>query len=404
MQRLTVRRSVLLMVASTLALAACEQQGAGNKAAAPPAMPPVEVGVVTLHPKSVAITATLPGRVTPSLVAEIRPQVSGIIKARPFSEGSDVTEGSLLYQIDPDPYQASYDSAEASLRKAQAAVPSAEAKVTRYQGLAKEKAVSQQDLDDAVASLAQANAEVLASRAALESARINLANTRVTAPISGRVSKSEVTVGALVTSGQTTALTTVRKLDPINVDLTTSSASFIRLRRQVMEGKLQQVGVGVDVRLILEDGSNYPQVGHLEFTDVKVDEATGTYTQRIAFPNPEKLLLPGMYVRAVLQEGVAPGSFLVPQRAVSRNTKGEPTALFLTAENKVEERVLGARRTIGPNWLVDTGVKDGDRVIVEGTMKVRRGATVNPLEMKVDEATGEVTQNVAPAPDTTNKG
>ncbi len=362
-----------------------ENQAASSLVASRP-----EVGVVTLRPQSVAITAELPGRTAASLVAEVRPQVNGIIQRRLFKEGTEVAAGEALYQIDPASYQAAYDSAVATLQKASASVPSAQAKVERYQGLIKKDAVSRQDLDDAMATLAQAKADVASAQASVAAARIDLAYTKITAPIAGRVGKSSLTQGALVTANQETALTTIRKQDPINVDVTQSSTNLLNLLQAVNEGRLKLGGSNISVKLKLENGTIYPYEGKLEFAEANVDEATGTFTLRAEFPNPERLLLPGVYVRAIVEEGIAENSFLVPQRAVSRNTKGEATAMFVNREGKVEERVLSIQNSVGNNWLVDSGVDDGDRVIVEGVQFVRIGQEATPIEVTIDETTGEV--------------
>lgn len=349
-----------------------------------------QVGVVTVHPQSVAITAEMPGRTSASLVAEVRPQVGGLIKERLFQEGGEVKAGDPLYQIEPASYQAAYDSAVASLQKAEAAVPSAEAKVERYAGLIKQNAISKQDNDDAVASLAQAKAEVAAARASVDTARINLDYTRITAPIGGRIDKSALTPGALVTASQDTALTTIRTLDPINVDVTQSSTNLLNLRQAIREGRIKISGDRVQVRLKLDNGQLYPLPGTLEFTSAYVDATTGTYGVRAQFPNPDRLLLPGMYVRAIIEEGVAPDSFLVPQRGISRNTKGEPVALVVNADNTVEQRVLTVARSVGNSWLVEAGIGDGDRVVVEGSQFARPGQDVTPVDVVVDQTTGEV--------------
>lgn len=349
-----------------------------------------EVGVVELHPQSVAITAELPGRVSAALIAEVRPQVSGIVKERLFREGSEVEEGQLLYQIDDSTYRAEYDSALANLEKAEASVPSAQTKLDRYQDLIKQNAVAKQDLDDTIAALAEAKADVAAAKAAVEAARINLDNTKIKAPISGRIEKSSLTVGALVTANQTTALTTIRQLDPINVDVTQSSTNLLNLRKAVRDGRVKLSGDNVQVRLKLETGEDYSENGRLEFSEAYVDETTGTYTLRAEFPNPDRLLLPGMYARAIVEEGVAQDSFLVPQRGVSRNTRGEAVALFVNDEGKVEERILDVKSNIGTNWLVSDGIKDGERVIVEGSLFVRSGQEVTTVPVTIDETTGEV--------------
>lgn len=379
-----------LAAASLLLVSACSQeqsQKAGTNAAA---LPKPEVGVVTLQPQSVSINAEMPGRTTASLVAEVRPQVGGIIEQRLFTEGSEVKEGDALYQIEPASYKAAYESAAADLQRAEATVPSAQSIVTRYQGLIKQNAVSKQDLDNAVASLAQAKADVAAAKAALETARINLDYTSIKAPISGRIDRSTLTPGALVTASQDTALTTIRTLDPINVDVTQSSTNLLNLRQAIQDGRIKISGENVSVRLKLENGAIYPLPGKLEFAESAVSETTGTFTLRATFPNPDRLLLPGMYVRALVEEGVAPNSFLLPQRGVSRNAKGEPTGLFVNAENKVEERVLEVRQSVGNNWLVNGGVAAGDRVIVEGSQLVRAGQEVQAVDVIVDDTTGEV--------------
>jgi len=372
-----------------LALVGCDgKDNAGSNG--PSAQGRTQVGVVTVHPQSVAITAELPGRTSASLIAEVRPQVGGLIKERLFKEGGEVKAGEPLYQIEPSSYQAAYDSAVASLQKAEAAVPSAEAKVERYTGLIKQNAVSKQDYDDAIASLAQAKADVAAARASVDTARINLEFTKITAPIGGRIDKSALTPGALVTASQDTALTTIRTLDPINVDVTQSSTNLLNLREAIREGRIKISGDNVAVRLKLDNGTTYPHAGRLEFSSAYVDETTGTYSVRAQFPNPERLLLPGMYVHAVVEEGVAPNSFLVPQRGVTRNTKGEAVALVANAQNKIEQRVLTVARSVGNSWLVEAGIGDGDRVVVEGSQFVRTGQDVTAIDVVVDDTTGEV--------------
>ncbi|BDV36412.1 efflux RND transporter periplasmic adaptor subunit [Methylocystis iwaonis] len=380
-------RPTIVAVTAAVALTGCDFQSR-DRSEASPARP--EVGVVTLHPRNVAITSELPGRIVASLVVEVRPQVAGIIQKRLFQEGGEVAEGAPLYQIDPAPYRAAHDSAVAALRKAEAAVPSAQAKVDRYQGLIKKNAVSTQDLEEAVAALAQARADVTTAEANVASAKINLDYTTIKAPIGGRVDKSSLTQGALVTAGQADTLTTIRTLDPIYVDLTRSSAGMLDLRRAIDEGRVSLSGHNVDVRLEVENGRVYPMTGRLEFTEAKVSQTTGTVTVRAAFPNPSRLLLPGMYVRAFVEEGVAPGSFLIPQRAVARNIRGEATALVLDKDGKIEERVLAVGRTIGNNWLVTAGVGDGDRVVVEGLQLVRAGQQARGVEVVIDGATGEL--------------
>jgi membrane fusion protein (multidrug efflux system) len=381
-----------LRLATALALVGLLSACNGQNSSAPngPPAAKAEVSVVTLHPQSVAITGELPGRTTASLTAEVRPQVNGIIQARLFQEGGLVKAGDALYQLDPASYQASYDSAVAALQKAEAAVPNAQAKVDRYLGLIMQNAVSKQDLDDANATLAQANADVAAEKAAVETARINLDYTKIAAPISGWIDKSSLTPGALVTASQTTVLTTIRTLDPINVDVTESSTNLLNWRQAVSEGRIKLTGPDVSVKLKLENGAIYAHTGKLAFAEANVSQTTGTFTVRAEFPNPDRLLLPGTYVRAIIEQGVAENSFLTPQRAVTRNAKGEATALFVTPEGKVEQRVLAVDRSVGNNWLVSSGVKDGDRVIVEGTQLVRSGQDVTAVEVTIDDTTGEI--------------
>jgi membrane fusion protein (multidrug efflux system) len=380
-------------------LAGCGRQGQeGSRQATPPRM---QVDVVTLHPQSVMITTELPGRTTASLTAEVRPQVSGIIKARLFKQGSEVKAGDPLYQIDRASYQAAYDSAVAAEQKAEAAVPSAEAKVERYKGLIKQNAVSKQDLDDAIAALAQAKADVASAKASVDTARINLNYTKIAAPIGGRIDKSSLTPGALVTASQTTALTTIRKIDPINVDVTESATNLLNWREAIRERRLKFAGPDVHVKLKLDNGTIYSHYGKLAFVESNVSESTGTFGLRATFPNPDRLLLPGMYVRAIIEEGVAPNSFLVPQRAVTHNTKGQPTAMFVSKDNKVEQRVLSVERNVGNYWLVTSGVHDGDRIIVDGTQMVRPGQPVTAVEVSIDENTGDV---IGPAQGSTRQG
>ncbi|PKU25699.1 efflux RND transporter periplasmic adaptor subunit [Telmatospirillum siberiense] len=355
----------------------CDQGQQSGKTAAPPTP---EVGVVTLAPQSVAITTELPGRTTPYRVADVRPQVGGVILKRLFTEGAEVKAGQQLYQIDPATFEASYASAQATLARAEATQKSARLKAERYKSLVEASAVGKQDYDDAVAAAGQADADVASGKAGLETARINLVYTKVLAPISGRVGRSSVTEGALVTTGQATSLATVQQLDPIYVDVTQSSTDILRLRRELADGRLQKAADGQAVaRLILEDGSEYPEVGKLLFSEVTVDTGTGSVTLRAVFPNPKRLLLPGMFVHARLEEGVSDNTLLVPQQGVSRNQRGEPTALVIGADDKVEMRVLKVDHTIGDKWLVTDGLKAGDRVIVEGLQKVRPGAPVRAV-------------------------
>lgn len=389
-------RFALALMAGVL-LAGCNPQQGQSGSGAGPGQVQREVGVVSVRPQSVAVTAEMPGRTTASLVAEVRPQVGGLIQSRLFQEGTEVKAGDALYRIDPAPYQAAYDSALASQQRAEAAVPNAQAKVERYQNLIKQNAVSKQDYDDAVAALAQAKADVAAAKASVATAKINLDYTLITAPITGRIEKSSLTPGALVTASQDTALTTIRTLDPINVDVTQSSTNLLNLRQAIKDGRIKLSGANVKVRLKLENGTLYPHAGTLEFTSAYVDPTTGTYGVRAEFPNPDRLLLPGMYVRAIVEEGVAPNSFLVPQRGVTRNTKGEPISLVVNGEGKVEQRVLTVGHSVGNSWLVNEGVADGDRVIVEGSQFVRPGQAVSAVDVVVDDTTGEVRDRGQPS-------
>ncbi|RTL00195.1 MAG: efflux RND transporter periplasmic adaptor subunit, partial [Lysobacterales bacterium] len=313
--------------------------------------------------------------------AEVRPQVGGIIEQRLFREGAEVGAGELLYRIDPASFQAAYDSAKAALAKAQADIRSVQLKAERYKDLVRIKAVSDQDYDDARAALAQAQAEVEAQKAALETARINLDYTQVRAPIAGRIGRSSVTPGALVTADQTTALATIQQLDPVYVDVQRSSTEWLELQQALKSGRLSHPGAdgSITVRLKLEDGSDYPQTGRLLFSEVTVDAGTGAITLRAEFPNPDQRLLPGMYVRAVLEEGIAQQALLVPQRAVSRDARGKASALVVNADGKAERRDLVTERAVGDRWLVTTGIAAGERVIVDNLQKVKAGALVKPL-------------------------
>ena len=391
--------TLMTWTAAVLALAVVTA-GCGSGYGQPGGPPPVpEVAVVTIEPQRVELTTELPGRTSPFLVAEIRPQVNGIIQKRLFREGSDVKAGQLLYQIDPAPFQVALDSARASLGKAQANLPSLQLKADRCRELLADKAVSKQDYDDAAAAMAQAKAEIEYWKTAVEAARINLGYTRVTAPISGRIGKSSVTDGALVTAYQAMSLATIQQLDPIYVDVTQSSAELLRLKRSLEAGSLSADGKnGRKVRILLEDGTPYPLEGALQFRDVTVDQATGSFTLRIVVPNPQHMLLPGMYVRAVLLEGIAEAAILIPQQGVNRNPKGEPFALVVDEAGKVQLRNLTLNRAMGDQWLVSSGLSPGERVIVEGMMNVRPGATVKAVPWKNPKANLKAAnQNIVPA-------
>ncbi|HEJ7258676.1 TPA: efflux RND transporter periplasmic adaptor subunit [Serratia marcescens] len=374
-----MQRKTLLVLGLSLLLAACDGQNAGAPAGAGAEQ---EVGVVTLRGQSVTLSSELTGRVNATMTSDVRPQVDGIIKQRLFTEGAEVKAGQVLYQIDPASYQASYDQAAAQLKNAQATVQSTRLKSQRYAALVKENGVSQQDADDAKAAYLAAVASVAQYQAALETARINLAYTQVRAPIAGRIGISSVTPGALVTASQSDALATIRALDPIYVDLTQSSAQLLKLRRQ--QAALQR-GAVTPVAIKLEDGTPYAHAGKLELTEVAVDEATGSVTLRAVFPNPEHELLPGMYVHATVANGVVPKAILAPQQGITRNAKGEATALVVDEQNKVAQRTVSAERVVGSNWLIGSGLNEGDRLIVEGTSKVTIGAAVKPVEVSVDK-------------------
>ncbi|MEZ2294064.1 efflux RND transporter periplasmic adaptor subunit [Variovorax sp. RCC_210] len=369
--------------------------GCSGASSAPPQAPSdsavAQVGVVTLHAENQPITTELSGRTRARLSAEIRPQVGGIVQQRLFEEGALVKAGQVLYQLDPASYKAAYASAQASVAKAEATLNAAKTAARRNAELAKIDAVSQQANDDSQATLQQAQADLGVARAALDTARINLGFTRITAPIAGRIEASSVTPGALVTASQTTALTTVQQLDPIHVDVTQSTTELLRLRRELASGALKSAdsGNGKDngtgngneatVQLMLEDGTAYAHPGRLQFSSVTVNEGTGAVTLRILVPNPERTLLPGMYVRAVLEEGVAEQALLVPQQGVSRTASGDASALVVTADDKVEKRALKVSRAVGNRWQVTEGLKAGERVIVEGSLKVKAGDTVKPV-------------------------
>jgi len=363
-----------LLLALPLLWLGCSQQSKPVKSAMP-----VEVGTYTLSAQNVTLTRELPGRTKATLSSEIRPQVSGIIQARFFEEGSLVKKDAVLYQIDPSSYQAAFDEAKATLQNAEALVESTRLKSERYADLVKIDGVSKQDMEDAKATYLQAVASVEAKKAALQTARINLEYTKIKAPISGRIGTSSVTVGTLVTASQTTALATIRTLDPIYVDLSQSSTQLLKLRSLLAQQDVKQGSTKLALKL--EDGSMYKQSGMLQFQEVAVDESTGSVTLRATFPNPDGILLPGMYVRALIDEAINASAVLVPQQAVQRDPKGNATALIVTAENKVEKRVLTTDRVIGDTWLVNSGLNAGDRVIVEGVNKVRVGDSVRVADV-----------------------
>ncbi|MDF7650266.1 efflux RND transporter periplasmic adaptor subunit [Erwiniaceae bacterium L1_54_3] len=372
--------AAVLMLSGSFLLTGCDD----NKSQQAAQQQPPEVGVVTLKNEPLKITTELPGRTSAFRVAEVRPQVSGIILKRNFVEGTDIKAGVSLYQIDPATYQAAYDSAKGDLAQAQANAHVAQLTIKRYKPLLGTKYISQQDYDTAAATAAQTAAAVQAAQANVETARINLAYTKVTSPISGRIGKSAVTEGALVSSGQTTALATVQQLDPMYVDVTQSSDDFLRLRAELESGQLKQNDGKANVTLLMQNGSAYTQTGTLEFSDVTVDETTGSITLRAIFPNPDSRLLPGMFVRARLDEGTNPTALLVPQQGVTRTPTGQATAMVVGADNKVEVRNITANQAFGDKWLVTDGLKEGDRVITVGLQRAKPGAQVTPQEVKDD--------------------
>jgi membrane fusion protein (multidrug efflux system) len=360
-----------------IALIAFALTGCGGKPSGPPPGGPPSVGVITIQAQPVTLEADLPGRTSPYAVSDVRPQISGLIQARLFTEGSDVRAGQLLYRIDPAPYQAAYDQADAQLANARATLFSAKLKADRYADMVKINAVSQQDADDAKAASDQAAAAVRQQTAALESARINLAYTRLTAPISGRIGASSFTQGALVTNGQASALATIQKLDPIYVDVAQTASELLALRDDMAKAPAKGGGAPTaSVRLKLADGRDYPLEGRLQFTDVTVDQTTGSVTLRAIFPNPKGVLLPGMYVRARVTEGVDPAGILAPQQAVTRDEKGRPTALVVDAQDHAQARILQLGEAIGNQWRVRDGLKPGDRLIVVGGENAKPGEPV----------------------------
>ncbi|HMK60734.1 MAG TPA: efflux RND transporter periplasmic adaptor subunit [Dissulfurispiraceae bacterium] len=380
-----------------VAVTGCGKQGAQVGQA--PNTPP-EVGVILIQPKRVTLTTELSGRTSPHLIAEVRPQVSGIIQKRFFTEGTDVKAGDQLYQIDPSSYQAAFNSSKAALARAEANVIPARLKADRYRELVKINAVSKQDNDDVAAALKQAEADVEAAKAALETARINLAYAKITAPISGRIGRSSITEGALVNANQATALATIQQLSPMYVDVTQSSAELLRLKHSFASGLLKKDGANqAQVKLILEDGSQYPLSGTLKFSEVTVDQGTGSITLRAIFPNPEKVLLPGMFVRAVIEEGVNEKAILVPQRGVTRNPVGEAIAMLVGDGDKVEQRIIKVSRIVGDNWMVSEGLKAGDRVILEGFQRARPGMPVKAVSFagNADNAPAGTTNKPASA-------
>ena len=363
------------------ALAACGKEAPGAPPGGGPggSAKPVEVGVITVKAEPVTFTKELPGRTSAFLVAEVRARVNGIVLKRLFTEGADVKEGQALFKIDPAPYQATLESAQAQQTRAEANVESAQSLAGRYTKLIESNAVSRQEYDDAIAKVKTAKADVAAARAMVKTARINLDYTTVTAPIAGRIGRAEVTEGAYVQQQGATLLATVQQLDKVYIDMTWSTGEALRMRRAIESGELQTVGGGAAVTISLEDGRDYGTPGTLQFTDVSVDQTTGSLSLRAVVPNPKGELLPGMFVRVRLDEGKHPGAILVPQRAVTRDQSGRGVALIVGKDNKVERRPIVTDRAIRDSWLVTSGLAPGDLVIVDGIQKARPGAVVTTI-------------------------
>lgn len=370
--------AILAIIALNLAVSGCNKPKEMQQ-------PVPEVAVTVMRYERVPITTELPGRTSAYLVAEVRPQVSGIIQKRLFTEGSDVKTGDVLYQIDPAPYRAALNNAMGALGRAEANLPAIRSKYERYKDLVNDKAVSQQEYEDIAAAYKQAEADIQYWKASVESARINLGYTSITAPITGRIGKSNVTVGALVTANQPSAMAVIQQIDPIYVDATQSSASQLQLKGHIEAGRIKNAGKDqTRVKLLLEDGTSYKMEGILKFSDVTVEPSTGSFILRMVFPNPKSILLPGMYVRAVIQEGVIEQAILVPQQGVFRDPKGNPFTMIVDAEGKVQQVKLTLGRAIGDKWNVSEGLKVGDRVIIEGIQKVRPGAPAKVVSPGTD--------------------
>lgn len=397
-RKIFFRLSTPAALVATLALSAC-----GRSEAPPPQMAPAEVAVVTMKQEKVSLTRELPGRTNAYLLSEVRPQVTGIVKQRLFTEGAQVKAGQPLYQLDDAAYQANLASAKASLARARASLTQAELNARRSDELVRIDAVSRQDHDNATATLAQAKADVAAAEAAVQSSTVTLNYARITSPIGGRIGKSSVTPGALVTANQAAALATVQQLDPVYVDLTQSASELLQLRKEVAAGTLTRSG-NVPVRILLEDGSLYKHEGKLDFTDVSVDPGTGSYALRVTVPNPDNILMPGLYVRAIVGSGMRDHAILVPQQGIARDPKGNTSAMVVGKDGKVEARPVKVSRTIGDQWLVEDGLAAGDRVIVAGLQKIRPGAPVKAVEAAdqtaptQSPASGAAAAEASPAP------
>jgi membrane fusion protein, multidrug efflux system len=396
-QRCQMKKNNIIrwMAAAGLLLAGLLPGGCGEKQNREQPVP--EVSFVTLQTTSVSTTAELSGRTSANLVAEVRPQVGGIILKRLFTEGTDVQAGQPLFQIDPSLYQAAIDNARAALARSEANLAATKLRAERMRELLVDKAVSQQDYDNADAALKQIQADIQYGKASLETAQINLKHTVITAPISGRIGRSGVTVGALVTAHQPLALATIQQMDPMYVDVTQSTAEILKLRRQLSEGRLDSSGKNMkNVRLFLEDGAEYPWKGNLQFQDVSVDPSTGSVILRMLFPNPKGVLMPGMFVRAVVQEGVRKDVLLIPQQAISRDPKGNPLTFIVDEKGMAQQKPLALDRAIGDSWIVSSGLAPGERVIVEGVLNVRPGAPVKAFPFGQAEKNNSNQRKAAP--------
>ena len=379
------------VVLASAILAGCQESESSAAASAPAQQAPkTQVGVITIEKQEVKLTSELPGRTKSSLEAEIRPQVGGIVEKRLFEEGQTVSAGDLLYQLDDSVYESNLEQAQADLDSARATLTSTKQTYERYRQLKERNNVSQQNLDDANVAYLSAVADEKRAVAALNSAKIDLAYTKITAPIDGKIGISDVTVGALVTAGQSMAMTTIRAMDPMFVDLAQTSVEQLRQRTLL---SLDHVSLGdQSVTLTLEDGSEYPYKGRLKTREVNVDEMTGSVTLRAEFDNPDGLLLPGMFVRGQINDLNDSEAILVPQQGVSRDVKGNAIAYVVNADNKVEQRILETERSIGNQWYVTDGIKAGDRVVVQGSLKIRPGAEVNAVELQRDPQTGRIVE------------
>lgn len=384
-------RLVALSLALSVALVACK--GGGEQ---PQQGGPGQVTVVTLKPETVTLTRELAGRANGYQVAEVRPQVSGIVAKRLFTEGSVVKAGDPLYQLDDAAYRAQANSARAQLARAEASANAARLAARRSSELVKSRVISVQDDENAQAAWKQAEADVLAARASLDAANVTLGYARITAPISGQIGKSSVTQGALVSAGQAEPLATINQLDPIYIDVTQSSAELLQLRRELAAGRLEGASE-LPVDIVLEDGSTFAHKGKLEFSEVSVDPATGSYLMRVRVDNPDQVLMPGMFVRAVLGSGVRPNALLVPMQGIARDPKGDTSAMVVDAEGKVAVRPVKVSRTIGDKWLVEDGLKAGDKVIVEGLQKIGPGMPVQAAEKGAEAAKPAAAPAAAPA-------